>query len=175
MLLRAGFYGIASKQDCFFARLYELCIIMKRILHQTLCLLMACIVLITSTGFGLVEHSCMMRGKKVTLAVVAEASHCQGCPDQKQTMTANKPVVKKTACCQDDQRYENVSFTSSISQLLAKFVKSVTDLALSGLQQFFDWLLQVLLPSESIALAADSSPPLRSGRTLLAFVQSFLL
>jgi len=154
---------------------------MKRALLQFMCLLMASIVLITSTGFGLIEHSCMVRGKKVSL-VLNQQKHREGCSMRSERsapfvqLDSKTPVIKKADCCQEDQRYENVSFTSSISQLVAKFIKATADFTLVSVAFVFDWLLTRLLPTEDgPSLASFSSPLLHYGRSLLVFVQSFLL
>jgi len=150
---------------------------MKRTLHQLFCLLMASVVLVTSTGFGLIEHACKVRGKQVQLASFRKETSCKGCPSGMHHRSENhQTVIKKSDCCQAEQRYENVSFTSSISQLIAKFIKSVTDTALAGLSHVVEWLFAQLLPSRSATIALTVDPPsLLSGRELLAFVQRFLL
>ncbi|GAB3335504.1 hypothetical protein GCM10027299_44550 [Larkinella ripae] len=152
---------------------------MKRALFTYINLLMACIVLLSSTGFSLIEHTCLMRGKKVTLALNRETQST--CPvHSKKFSVSNQtslgPVVKRTDCCKEEQRYENVDFSSSITQLVAKFIKSVADVAGTGVAAVLGWLLNDLFPvtPESATIRADS-PPLLSGRSLLTFVQRFLL
>ena len=154
---------------------------MKRALLQLMCLLMASVVLITSTGFGLIEHSCIVRGKKVSL-VLGQVKHRKGCSMRSERLASSSPldpkmpVIKKADCCQEDQRYENVSFTSSISQLVAKFIKATADFALDSVAVVFNWLLNGLLPTEGEpSIASVSSPTLHSGRDLLVFVQCFIL
>ena len=106
---------------------------MKRKLFQLFNLLMTCVVLLSSTGFGLVEHSCQMRGKKKTM-VVAFSDHKKktGCSSDGQSVESRQTTVDKASCCQDESSYENVDAQSSLSQLVAKFVKAVTETVLAG-------------------------------------------
>ncbi|MCY7349578.1 MAG: hypothetical protein LH606_02780 [Cytophagaceae bacterium] len=137
-------------------------------------LLMALVVLTTSTGFGLVEHSCLMRGQ-TTLAFNKHTAlkSCAGCPEQK-TPLAQHQALKKGTCSTDHDVYQNVSFTSSLVHLMAKSVKAVGDALISAcvwaVNGFVAAVLS-LLQSTSISSAAVSL----SGRSLLAFVQSLLI
>lgn len=153
---------------------------MKHTVFRYVNLLMACIVLLSSTGIGLIEHTCQMRGKKVSVALPRETK--SGCSvHSKKTFAVSKnasigPVIKRTDCCKEEQRYENVDFSSSITQLVAKFLKSIADTAQAGLVTVISWLLQELLPTDPDSAAIRvAAPPLPSGRDLLAFVQRFLL
>lgn len=150
---------------------------MKRALFQLFNLLMTCVVLLSSTGFGLVEHSCQMRGKKKTLVVAfSETKSRPGCADHQQASASGQPVVQKVNCCQDDQQYENVDVTSSLSQLVAKFVKAVTETVLAGVSVVLAWLVDWVFANESSAsLSAFADPPSLSGRAILTFVHRLLI
>jgi type 1 fimbria pilin len=148
---------------------------MKRTLFRLFNMLMACVVLLSSTGFGLVEHSCQMRGKKKTIVVAFSDVKPQGCATEQQPMPAQKTVLKKTECCQDDQRYENVDVSSSLTQLVAKFVKTVTETVIAGVITVVAWLFNVLFAEKSASISVSSAPPSLSGRDLLTFVQSLLI
>ncbi|RRB02728.1 hypothetical protein [Larkinella rosea] len=144
-------------------------------------LLMACIVLLSSTGFGLIEHTCLMRGKKVSM-VINQNDKKPACPVHSKKgfsvshQVHSGPTVQRTDCCKEQQRYENVDFSSSITQLVAKFIKSIADTALAGVATLITWLLHDLFPADSdSSVAVLDSPPLLYGRSLLSFVQSFLL
>ncbi|GAB3919255.1 HYC_CC_PP family protein [Larkinella terrae] len=154
---------------------------MKRAAFKYFNLLMACLVLLSSTGFGLIEHTCLMRGKRVSMAINHDDKKPACAVHSKKTFSVSHQgypgtTIKKTNCCKEEQRYENVDFSSSITQLVAKFIKSVADTALAGMATLITWLLYDLLPAdrESSAAVIDS-PPLPYGRSLLSFVQSFLL
>ena len=150
---------------------------MKRTLFQLLNLLMACVILLSSTGFGLVEHSCQMRGKKKTMVVVfSDAKPQTGCADQKQTAPSGQTVFKKTECCQDDQRYENIDVTSSLNQLVAKFVKSLTESVLSGVTVVLTWLVDWIFDkSASETVSFIDLSPSRSGRDILTLTHTLLI
>ncbi|GAA4456163.1 hypothetical protein GCM10023189_25000 [Nibrella saemangeumensis] len=150
---------------------------MKKTLFKILNLLMACVVLFSSTGFGLVEHSCQLRGKKVFASLQnAEKKGCKACVKAHQTADEHETVVKKTDCCKEEQRFANVDFSSSFSQLIAKLLKSITEAAFMGVSVVVSWLVNLLFPDElSDSISLFSPPPALSGRELLAFVQSFLI
>jgi hypothetical protein len=150
---------------------------MKRALFQWFNLLMACIVLLSSTGFGLVDHSCQMRGKKRTIIVAfSDTKPQKGCAADKQPAPpTDQPVIKKTVCCQDDQKYENVDISSSLSQLVAKFVKTVTETVLAGASLAVTWLVEWVFNKESSALAVDVFSPSLSGRDIITLVRSLLI
>ncbi|GAB3269914.1 hypothetical protein GCM10027347_40230 [Larkinella harenae] len=152
---------------------------MKHTCFRYFNLLMACLVLLSSTGFGLIEHTCLMRGKKVSMAISRSTN--SDCPvHSKKFSVSNQtsigPVVKRTDCCKEEQRYENVDFSSSITQLVAKFIKVIADVAGAGLAALFQWLIDDLIPDDTdLVKIAGDSPPLPYGRSLLSFVQRFLL
>ena len=148
---------------------------MKRTLFRLFNLLMACVVLLSSTGFGLVEHSCQMRGKKKTMVVAFSDVKASGCATDRQPMPVGQTVLKKTECCQDDQRYENVDISSSLSQLVAKFVKTVTETVAAGIMTVVAWLFDQFFAEKSTLVSVCSSPPALSGRDILTLVQSLLI
>jgi recombinational DNA repair protein (RecF pathway) len=141
-------------------------------------MMMAFVVLLSSTGFGLVEHSCMMSGKSVELAALKkESAGCSSCV-KKIAARADKsshPVFKKKACCEENHTFQKLDVVTSTSQA-AKILKSspqaaaISKEALRSLSSF----LPFLLPPSS----TSSFPPFFPkfyGRTMLSFVQSFLI
>jgi len=150
---------------------------MKRALFQFFNLLMACVVLLSSTGFGLVEHSCQMRGKKKTMIVAFSDAHVRkGCSADGKPMPEQGTVVRKTDCCQDDNHYENVDATSSLTQLVAKFVKSITETVLAGVTALLAWVIDWIFDRE-MATSSRSipAPPSISGREILTLLRSLLI
>lgn len=148
---------------------------MKRVLFQLFNLMMACAVLLSSTGFGLVEHSCQMRGKKTTIVVAfSEVKSPKGCALGTHDEPSTQTVLKKTECCQNDQRYENVDISSSLSQHLAKFVKIVTETILTAVSVVLTWLAEQLIDRKA-SIADFPSPPSPSGRDILTLVHSLLI
>jgi hypothetical protein len=150
---------------------------MKRALFQILNVLMAVVVLMSSTGFGLIEHSCQMRGKKIVhVSLTQTAQDCAGCPPGQKTPAPEKPTVKKTDCCEDEQRYENVDVTSSLSQLVAKFIKEAANAIVTGVTTLVMALISWLFSTAaSVVEHSPNAPPAAYGRSLLALVQSFLI
>ena len=149
---------------------------MKRTLFQFLNLLMACVVLLSSTGFGLLEHSCHMRGKKKTMVVALTENKTQpGCASDNQSATGNQTTVKKTVCCVDEQHYANVDISSSLSQLVAKLVKTLTEAVLTGIVTVFTWLVDWIFAEDSASVSVFSPPPSPSGRTILTLIQRLLI
>lgn len=148
---------------------------MQRKLFQLFNLLMACTILVSSTGFGLVERSCHMRGKTVYLNLKeAEARRCAA-DEHPPAATASKVTVSKTPCCQDATSYEHVDVTSSLTQLVAKFLKTLTQAIGAGVASVMAWLIETVVSADSVATVAPNVPPLPAGRSLLALIQRFLI
>ena len=149
---------------------------MKRALFQLVNLLMVCVVLLSSTGFGLVEHSCQMRGKRTTMVVAfSDAKTQAGCSADGQPMPPKQTVLQKTDCCQNQSRYENVDAQSSLSQLVAKFVKTVTEAVLAGVVAVITYLVDWIFDRQASSLLTVESPPAPSGRDILTLLRSLLL
>ena len=149
---------------------------MKRALFPLFNILMACVVLLSSTGFGLVEHSCHMRGKKKTMVVAfSDINPKTGCSENGQPMPSGQTFIKKTECCQDQSSYENVDAQSSLTQLVAKFVKTITEAIVAGVVAVMAYLVEWVFARESSSLSAVESPPSLSGRDILTLVQSLLI
>ena len=149
---------------------------MKRTLFQLFNLLMVCVVLLSSTGFGLVEHSCQMRGKKKTMVVAfSDAKTQSGCSTDKQPVPTSQTVIKKTECCQDENHFENVDVSSSLSQFVAKFVKIAAEAFVAGVTVVLTWICNLIFAGKSSSISVFSSPPSPSGREILTLVRSLLL
>ena len=149
---------------------------MKRALFQLFNLIMTCVVLLTSTGFGLVEHSCQMRGKKKTMVVAfSDVKQQTGCAADGRPMPPKQTVISKTDCCQNEGSYQNVDTQSSLSQLVAKFVKTVTETVLTGVVAVIAYLAGWIFDRESSSLLVVDLPPSPSGRVILTLTHSLLL
>lgn len=145
---------------------------MKPFTHRLFALLMAAIVLVSSTGFGLVEHSCVVRGKSVHLGYNKDKP-CKGCPTSQKQNPANQTGVKKANCCKDEQKYENVDVSSSVTQMATKVVKSVADAVVGACVAIVREIVEAIVKKDSDSSVVSFSS-LHYGRSLLAFVQSFL-
>ena len=149
---------------------------MKRALFQSFNILMACVVLLSSTGFGLVEHSCQMRGTKKTMVVAfSDVKPQSGCSVNGRSMLPKQTVVNKTECCQDQSSYENVDSQSSLSQLIAKFVKTITETILAGVGAIVAYLVEWTFDRKSTSVSVLEPPPSPSGRDILTLVHRLLL
>lgn len=147
---------------------------MPKLLLRFLHLFMAVVVLLSSMGFGLVEHSCQLRGKR-TYSIHDERPGCKLCQVRTQA-TTKTPTVNRTDCCKEETRYNKVDTTSSLSHQLTKFVKVIGDRFGAGVAAVFVALLNWSFGQQTHVPVADyASPPPLSGRHLLAFVQSFLI
>ena len=149
---------------------------MKRALFQLFNILMACVVLLSSTGFGLVEHSCQMRGTKKSMVVAfSDVKPQLDCSANGRPMPPKRTVVTKTECCQDRSSYENVDSQSSLSQLVAKFVKTVTETVLAGVVAIIVYIVDWTFDRKSTSVSVFESLPSPSGRDILTFVHRLLL
>ena len=143
---------------------------MKKILFRAFNVMMAVVVLLSSTGFGLVEHSCTVRGKQTSLH--KSSSVCCG-KTQNQSTNHQKATIKKSKCCSEDEKYENVAYSSSASQLVAKFTQNALDWAKTTFTSFAKTIVESILDNISSTNKSTSSSP--SGREILVFIQSFLI
>lgn len=144
---------------------------MKTLFKKVFALLLTVIVLITNTGFGLVEHSCTLRGKKTTIGFQKQSC----CPIHKKQQTPSKETTfNKKQCCTEELRYENVEYSSSISQLVAKFLNTVVEYVVKAFQFVFQLLLDAVASIISSLLDSSSSYVL-TGRDMLSLTQSYLI
>ncbi|MDZ7935384.1 MAG: hypothetical protein U5M51_10575 [Emticicia sp.] len=143
---------------------------MKKALFRIFNVLMAVVVLLSSTGFGLVEHSCTVRGKKTSLHNSDEA--CCNKTSQKGTFP-QKTTLKKSKCCTEEEKYKNVDYSSSASQSVAKFVQNGLDWVKTTVNSFLKAIVEEIL--DNISSKNNPSPPSSDGRTILIFIQSFLI
>jgi len=151
----------------------DLCF-MKLALIRFLHLFMAVVVLLSSMGFGLVEHSCQLRGKRV-YSVHDSKPGCKLCQVRTQP-TDHSPSINRTDCCKDEARYSKVETGSSLSQQLVKFIKAIGEHCGAGMTAVFTTLFnRAFVRQANVPVADYASPPPLAGRHLLAFVQSFLI
>lgn len=134
---------------------------------------MVFVVLTSSTGFGLVEHTCHIRGNKKVVLLSQNPKACPVCMPVKAN-AGQKETVKKDRCCEEETRYEHVSYTSSLTKLAASFVKMVAEAAVSVAFFFLHLIVEAFSSLLSSASSSRAAIPL-SGRDLLVFVQSFLI
>ena len=152
---------------------------MKNKLHQTLTIFMAMLVLLSSTGFGFIEHECMMRGKSVQFVGEKKSdfkktvSSC--CAKSKAQQEAGKSFLKKTDCCKESAKFEKVDVVSAYSHILANFLKIIAGGVLWSVKSFVFIISEWTLPSSVRSSDILSFSSLFHGRSMLSFVQSFLI
>ena len=134
---------------------------MKAIRSRMFAFLMIGVVLTLSTGMGLVEHTCLMSGKKAT-----SAEHRKGCcakkTGQSTSKAGNEATVKADNCCEVETQYIHIDFVS-FQEKFAKLFASLYAMLAQTLGHVFNALVE---KSDTALSYTNSSPPL-AGRTLL--------
>jgi hypothetical protein len=135
---------------------------MKAIRSRMFAFLMIGVVLTLSTGMGLVEHTCLMSGKKAT-----STEHRKGCCAKKTPKAAshagNEVTVKADNCCEVETQYIHIDFVS----FQEKFTKLFANLYAMVAGKLVDVFNALASKSDTACSYTNSSPPL-AGRTLLA-------
>lgn len=154
---------------------------MKNKLHQSLTVVMALLVLLSSTGFAFIEHQCMMRGKSVQLVSEKKSDSCEikvvssCCAKSKALKESTGVFFKKKDCCKENQKFEKLDVLSSLTQHLAKASKAISDDILWSVRSFSFIQAEWILPSSERSGVIISFSSLFHGRSMLFFVQSFLI
>ncbi|WP_019940122.1 hypothetical protein [Dyadobacter beijingensis] len=154
---------------------------MKNQLHRSITILMAFLVLLSSTGFVLTERQCaMMASKSMQLVGQAKDNSCKPkvvascCAKSAAMKMAKGSSIKKTACCKESQKLEKLDVASANTHLLAKFLKSTATGVIWTATRFqfirAEWVLPSSPDSPDISFSSRFH-----GRTMLAFIQSFLI
>ncbi|WP_461054699.1 hypothetical protein [Spirosoma arcticum] len=148
---------------------------MKPSIHTRLiCCWLALVVLFSSTGFGMVEHWCQMRGhtKSLLLDQKGCAKPCQA--DEQPVPISKGPVVKKLPCCKTTVSYEHLD--------VSRFVADQHNLATPQPADFipnpqFRLLLASLLPTDALSSVPSiaDAPLHRTGRYRLTVGCTWLI
>lgn len=148
---------------------------MKHTFRKYFTIFMALVLLTASTGFGVIEHHCLMRGKSLHLAAINQhpSDSCQH--SSRKAPISAQAAIQKQDCCDEVGSYENVEVSSSIIQWIAKFLQIVTDAVIGALVAVFQALAELLFPSSASSALSSSFSSIFHGRSLLVFVQSFLI
>ncbi|MCF0059033.1 hypothetical protein [Dyadobacter sp. CY356] len=154
---------------------------MKKSFYRYITILMAVLVLVSSTGFGLTEHQCLMQGMTMKFVKEKKADSCKKkvvsscCAKSKALKDLKKNFFKKTDCCKVQQKFEKVDAVSSFAALHAKSVKMIADGDLWSTQSFIFLVHEWVYPSAKSTLQTISFSSRFHGRGMLSFVQSFLI
>ena len=135
--------------------------------RRSVSLLLAVLVLLTSVGFTVQRLTCRMSGlSRVALAVAGQAD-LRGCLGNRAPLTS----VAKGNCCDFSQQVHKLSVPAP--ELAAKILLPAPLQVATGIAD----LVWPVSPTVTLLtyngprwFAADSSPPPRSGKALLAFV-----
>ena len=148
---------------------------MKTSFHTRLiCCWLALTVLLGSTGFGMVEHWCQMRGHAKSLLLVKAgcAKPCQA--NELPAPASGGPVVKKLPCCKTTVSYEHLD--------VSRFVADSPNPAAPQPAGFvpnpdFRILLAALLSTEPAAFSpSPANDPLhQTGRSRLISHRTWLI
>lgn len=155
----------------------------KNLFYRYFTILMAALVLSSSIGVGLVESQCMMRGKSVELVFKEKKKGCKLCRTSGKRTSGKEaathaqqeaPVFKKLHCCVEKQQLKAVDFQVPVAKKLEKPAKDLTDGHFPGVDLvFLKHSLSDTGDTSPAAVVSFSSP--YSGRSMIAFVQSFLI
>lgn len=86
------------------------------ILTRLICCWLALVVLLGSTGFGMVDHWCQMRGhsKALLLSQKGCKTPCQA-DNNSPSPVVGIPVVKKMSCCKTSVSYEHLDISRFVT------------------------------------------------------------
>lgn len=151
---------------------------MKKSIYRFTTLFMAMLVLLSSTGFGILEHQCLMKGKSIQLISHQKDGTCKiakasTCCSKAQVSSPTGTYFKKTVCCKDLQKFENLDTSASLSHFASKALKYVSD----GLP----WIARSVVfiqsewndPAASAHFITHSFSSLLHGRAMLHFIQTW--
>lgn len=142
---------------------------MKQIIKRTFCLYLAFQVLFASTGFAMYEHWCLMKGTKTVSFV-----HEEKCQKASHDKSACEGSVKRGKCCSDKVSYYKIQ-TPSADGNSVHFASQHIDLVSIFTPIYVPstaWINQIV--SFRLPHFYSAAPPLH-GRSMLIFVQSFLI
>ena len=154
---------------------------MKNKLHRSITILMAFLVLLSSTGFVLTERQCAMMASK-SMQLVGKSKENASKPKAVSSCCAKSAaskmgkgtLVKKTDCCKESQKLEKLEVASVDSHVHAKLLKSVATGVTWAVTRYQFIQAEWTLPSPSFSADISFSSRLH-GRSMLAFIQSFLI
>lgn len=126
---------------------------MKVMFRQILAIFLMGVIFITTTGFGLLEHSCLMKSKKS--ASMFEKRAC--CPKKKNTSAATYgTIVKSAVCCESQAHIANVDLAPVVEKVATFLEKTFFTVLDTAIRMF----VSVMQTAEAVLNSSDSSPPL---------------
>jgi hypothetical protein len=149
---------------------------MKISFHTRLiCCWLALMVLLSSTGFGMVDHWCQIRGHSKALLLTEKGCVVNPCQTVEPTIPVMVgPSVKKMPCCKTTVSFEHLDVSRFVAEYHSPATPQPADF-ISNPQ--FRLLLAALMPTDaqpSVSSLADD-PLHRTGRFRLTVGCSWLI
>jgi hypothetical protein len=150
---------------------------MNKIVLKSFAIFMSLLVLLSSAGFGVREHTCQVRGKTVSLSGFVNDKGCKACKvKHSPRVEARSPsgvFIDKVPCCKEKVTFERVEVVNTVVSAapVFLFLAAVLPPAPSFLFSFLPKEIQY--PFGTVAPYSFSSR--LSGRSLLALIQSYLI
>ena len=143
---------------------------MKLRLTRIFCLLMAMQVLFMSTGFSMIEHYCKIKGKQTF--IFSSPPKC--CFNKiKHEKKSSNSLLKRAKCCHEQTTFLKINPNTSQGHEIAKEFQAHHWIAIAPqVSVFSTWVSEAV--SFQVSHFYSPAPPL-SGRSLLIFIQSFLI
>ena len=143
---------------------------MKLRLTRIFCLLMAMQVLFMSTGFSMIEHYCKIKGKQTF--IFSSPPKC--CFNKiKHEKKSSNLLLKRAKCCHEQTTFVKINPNTSQGYEIAQEFQAQNWIAITPkVLSFSAWVSEAV--SFQIPHFYSPAPPL-SGRSLLIFIQSFLI
>lgn len=116
------------------------------------------VVFLSSTGFGLIEHTCFIRNKKS--ASLLEKEGC--CARKTSASKTDVTTLSSDTCCESETHVASFDMAPVVEKV-AGFLSHVFFYVIDTLVGLFQ---AMLLSGQAVYQSADSSPPL-TGRQLL--------
>ena len=136
------------------------------VFRRLVCLLLAVLVLTASVGLTVQRSTCRMSGRSTVDVLLAGQLAQRGCGSQ---LVPTGPILKDN-CCDHSSHLHKLS--TPAHELAAKILMPVPLLAVFTVTVVWPFVIAEEAPVTGAPhwFAADSSPPPRGGRELLAFV-----
>ncbi len=139
---------------------------MKALFKKMLAMFLMGIIFISTTGFGLIEHTCLMSGSKS--ASVLEKQGC--CTKKKETASADGTIIKSGVCCESNAHVASIDLAPAVEKIANYFEKAFFTILETVVRLF----TAALDSAEAILNSSDSSPPL-AGKDIIIRHHSLLI
>ncbi|QHT65840.1 hypothetical protein GXP67_03745 [Rhodocytophaga rosea] len=131
---------------------------MKAVFTKIITYFLLGVVFLSSTGFGLIEHTCLIRNKKS-----ASLFEKEGCCARKTTSaTTEETTISSNTCCESETHVATFDIAPVVEKV-AGFFSHIFFYVIDTLVSLFH---AMVLSGQAVYQSADSSPPL-TGRQLL--------